>query len=140
MLSRFAALLAFSAFTFANLPATLAQRPPVDAVIGNSVVVLTGHWAFFHPGDGMAVTNSLPLGSSVGAEYGETAFQLQAGDRLPLLTDGVVEARNVKGELFGFERAAELVQQSRTANEIAAEGQQFGQQDYITVVTVIRMQ
>ncbi len=141
MPSRFAALLAFSAFTLANLPTTttLAHWPPVDAVIGNSVVVLTWPWAF-HPGDDMAVANSLPLGLSVGAGYGETAFQLQAGDRLTLLADGVVEARNLKGELFGFERAAELVQQSRTADEIAADAQRFGQQDDITVVTVIRMQ
>jgi hypothetical protein len=61
-------------------------------------------------------------------------------DRRPLLTVGVVVARNVKGELFGFECAAELVHQSRTANEIAADAQRFGQQDDITVVTVIRMQ
>ena len=79
-------------------------------------------------------------GVSAGTKYGETAFQLPAGDRPALLTDGVVEARNVKGELFGFERAAELVQQSRTANEIAAEGQQLSRHDNITVVTVIRMQ
>jgi Stage II sporulation protein E (SpoIIE) len=36
-------------------------------------------------------------------------FRMAESDRLLLLSDGVAEATNVKGELFGFERVLELV-------------------------------
>jgi len=52
-----------------------------------------------------------------------------------LLSDGVPEARAESGELFGFERTAVLC--SKTADHIAATAQQFGQEDDITVVTLI---
>ncbi len=107
-------------------------------VDGRATAANAGHLPPYLNGREVAVANSLPLGLRAGAEYGETVFQLQAGDRLTLITDGVAEARNAGGELFGFERAAELVQQSRTAREIAAGAQRFGQQDDITVVHIQR--
>jgi serine phosphatase RsbU (regulator of sigma subunit) len=54
-----------------------------------------------------------------------------------LLTDGVVEARNGAGELFGFDRTA--ANASLTAEAIAQQAQAFGQDDDITVLTVARM-
>ena len=58
---------------------------------------------------------------------------LETGDRLAFLSDGVVEARNPAGELFGFERTAAL--STETAENIAAAAQRFGQEDDITVLT-----
>jgi serine phosphatase RsbU (regulator of sigma subunit) len=63
-------------------------------------------------------------------------FLLQPGDRLTLMTDGIVEAQSEKRELFGFARANELVRQDRSAAEIAAAAQNFGQNDDITVLRV----
>ena len=53
-----------------------------------------------------------------------------------LISDGVIEARNAQGELFGFERAASLSTQS--ADQIANAAKQFGQEDDITVLTLAR--
>jgi len=46
----------------------------------------------------------LPLGAFSGAVYEEHAVPLTPGDALLFLSDGVVEAHNTQGELFGFER------------------------------------
>jgi hypothetical protein len=53
-----------------------------------------------------------------------------------MITDGVVDAQNRGGELFGFERAAAM--STRTAEEIARAAQAFGQEDDITVPTLMR--
>ncbi|GAB4200041.1 MAG: hypothetical protein OHK0022_20750 [Roseiflexaceae bacterium] len=46
----------------------------------------------------------LPVGSFIGATYQEEVVTLNPGDTLLLVSDGVVEAHNAQGELFGFER------------------------------------
>jgi serine phosphatase RsbU (regulator of sigma subunit) len=56
---------------------------------------------------------------------------------LTLMTDGVVEARGKTGELFGFERTVAVSKDS--AQSIADTAQKFGQDDDITVLTVIRV-
>jgi sigma-B regulation protein RsbU (phosphoserine phosphatase) len=47
--------------------------------------------------------NGLLLAASDRATYAEITVQLKQGDRLLLYTDGLTEARNIKGELFGEE-------------------------------------
>lgn len=59
---------------------------------------------------------------------------LRPGQQLTLLTDGVVEARDADGKLFGFGRTAAL--STQPAEEIARAAQQFGQEDDITVLTL----
>jgi serine phosphatase RsbU (regulator of sigma subunit) len=51
-----------------------------------------------------------------------------------LVSDGVIEARNAQGELFGFERTRAISTQS--AENIAHAAQEFGQDDDITVLTL----
>ena len=80
-----------------------------------------------------------PLGIAAGIEYVETAFQLAAGQRLTSLSDGVIEARNSAGELFGFDRVHELLQTRLSATELANAAQSFGQEDDISVIYVTRM-
>ena len=46
------------------------------------------------------------------------------GETITFLNDGVVEARDTKVGLLGFDRTQEL--STRPAHEIAAIGQQFG--------------
>jgi serine phosphatase RsbU (regulator of sigma subunit) len=55
-----------------------------------------------------------------------------------LITDGVLEARNSHGELFGFDRTAAIVNDS--AHSIAEAAKAFGQEDDITVLTLTRKQ
>lgn len=75
-----------------------------------------------------------PLGIVADAEYSESTLELEAGDTLTLLTDGVVEARNAEGELFGFERTIGV--SGTSADQIAKTAELFGQEDDITVLTL----
>jgi serine phosphatase RsbU (regulator of sigma subunit) len=52
-------------------------------------------------------------------------------------SDGVVEAQNQKGELFGFQRGLEISTQPAAA--IVEAARRFGQSDDITVVTIERL-
>jgi serine phosphatase RsbU (regulator of sigma subunit) len=81
--------------------------------------------------------SGLPLGFGAQADYPETSLQLAPGDTLTLLSDGVVEARNARGELFGFERTAAISAQSAAA--IAHAALAHGQEDDITVLTLSRL-
>ena len=47
---------------------------------------------------------SFPLGVSERTEFATGSWQLAAGDKVVLLSDGLVECRDPSGELFGFER------------------------------------
>ncbi len=96
-----------------------------------------GHLAPYVNGKELTVNNGLPLGLSPDSEYGETTLTLSPNEQLTVLTDGVVEARNAQGQLFGFERTAELSTQS--AATIASAAQAFGQEDDITVLTIARL-
>jgi serine phosphatase RsbU (regulator of sigma subunit) len=79
----------------------------------------------------------LPLGVLTDVTYEEVRMYLHPGDRLLLMSDGVVEARHSSGELFGFERVHNL--SSQTAFYIADAAKAFGQEDDITVLTVRRL-
>jgi phosphoserine phosphatase RsbU/P len=62
------------------------------------------------------VGDNFPLGIIEGVEYEETILRLEKGDGLVFYTDGVVEAVNEKGEMFGFERLLEAVSQAGQGN------------------------
>jgi sigma-B regulation protein RsbU (phosphoserine phosphatase) len=49
-------------------------------------------------------TGGLPLGILADNRYGEAAQTLQVGDQILFYTDGVTEAHNVRGDMFGTER------------------------------------
>ena len=59
---------------------------------------------------------------------------VEQGVRLIFLSDGVVEATNDKGELFGFERTQQV--SNEPARYIAQTAKRFGQNDDITVISV----
>lgn len=64
-------------------------------------------------------SGDLPLGSMKRVEYESTAFDLNEGDFLIFHTDGVIEALNVEGEMYGTERLKESV--SRIPDNFTAE-------------------
>lgn len=81
---------------------------------------------------------ALPLGVMPGAEFSLKAFKLELGDSLVLMSDGVIEAQDSSGTLFGFERVDEMLRKKNTPREIAIAAQQFGQEDDILVLRVQR--
>ena len=101
---------------------------------GEVTLANAGHLPPYRNSREIEISSSLPLGIAATAQYVETTMRLAPGETLTLLSDGVVEARNTAGELFGFERTRELSNQS--AEKIASAAQQFGQEDDITVLTV----
>jgi len=66
-------------------------------------------------------------------------FKLKESDKLVLLSDGVVEAMDAEGQLFGFERVRELLRSTGSATEVASAAQSFGQEDDISVISVTRV-
>ena len=101
---------------------------------GSFIIANAGHLAPYHNGQEVALPSGLPLGISATTEYTEATLPLVHGDRLTFLSDGVVEAQNMQGELFGFERTQAI--SVRSAQEIASAAQAHGQQDDITVLTL----
>ncbi len=103
---------------------------------GACVIANAGHLPPFLNGEEMALPGTLPLGLSSEAEYEQTVVQLAAADRLTLYTDGLPEARNVAGELFGFARVTQLVAANAGAATLAEAAVQFGQEDDVTVLSI----
>jgi hypothetical protein len=101
---------------------------------GSLTTANAGHIAPYINGSEMFCDNGFPLGITQSASYTEFRSQLTLTDQLTLITDGVVEARNVSGELFGFDRSAELA--TASAELIASTARNFGQDDDITVLTL----
>jgi Stage II sporulation protein E (SpoIIE) len=103
---------------------------------GTCVLANAGHLPPYLNGGEIELPSALPLGLVDHAEYESTALRLNPADRLTLYTDGLLEARNPAGELFGFSRIAELLAAAPDAGQIADAAQQFGQDDDITVLTL----
>jgi Stage II sporulation protein E (SpoIIE) len=112
----------------------LRVKPNGDATIANA-----GHLPPFRDGEELPLRGSLPLGLSEGAAYEELVFRLHEGETLTLYTDGIVEARNATGELYGFERTQILTQEKQSAEQIVAAACAFGQEDDITVLLIRRL-
>ncbi len=101
---------------------------------GAATIANAGHLSPYLAGAELPVAPGLPLGLLAGAEYEESHFQLHPGQPLTFLSDGVIEARNAAGELFGFDRTQAISTES--AAEIAKTAELFGQEDDITVLTL----
>lgn len=89
----------------------------LDARTGELEYVNAGHmppWRFGTIGeDGwFHVPAALPLGALEGFEYRSGVRYLSFGEGIVLYTDGVTEARDAEGELFGEERTAEVFAQA----------------------------
>lgn len=103
---------------------------------GKLTVANAGHIAPYLDGCELNLQNGLPLGLTEDAAYAESTLQIESGHQLTLVTDGVVEARDKSGALFGFERTARL--SIEPAGAVAKAAQIFGQGDDITVLTIAR--
>jgi hypothetical protein len=104
---------------------------------GALVLSSAGHLPPYLNSQEIPLPGTLPLGALADATYEEVRLYLHPGDRLLLMSDGVVEARQPSGELFGFDRVYNLSNQS--AFYIADAAKEFGQEDDITVLTIRRL-
>jgi len=80
-------------------------------------------------------------------EYEEKEIEVDAGEGVLFYTDGLVEAHDPKGEMFGFPRLRELVAEygeERSLGELLLEelyrfvGEGWEQEDDITLLTLRR--
>jgi len=101
---------------------------------GEFALANAGHIAPYLSGREISSPPSLPLGIAADQSYQTVHGVLERGERMVMVSDGVLEARSSSGELYGFERLIDL---SRLpASAIAETARDFGQEDDITVLTL----
>jgi len=105
---------------------------------GELVLANAGHLPPYLNTQEVKLPGGLPLGVVSDVHYDEVRLYLHPGDRMLMMSDGVVESREPSGELFGFDRVHNLSNQS--AFYIADAAKAFGQEDDITVLTVRRLE
>jgi serine phosphatase RsbU (regulator of sigma subunit) len=113
----------------------LALRIGAD---GGATLANAGHLPPYLNGLPVQMEGSLPLGMIEDPEFSIMRFSLAEGDQLLLMSDGIAEATDVNGTLFGFERIDDLLRESASVGALAAAAQKFGQADDISVIAITR--
>jgi hypothetical protein len=113
----------------------LALRIAAD---GAAVLANAGHMPPYLNGQPIEIEGSLPLGMIEDAEFSVLQFRFSQGDQLLLMSDGIAEATDLNGNLFGFERILDLLRNSASVAAIATAAQNFGQEDDISVISITR--
>jgi serine phosphatase RsbU (regulator of sigma subunit) len=113
----------------------LALRIDAD---GSATLANAGHMPPYLNGQAVDVEGSLPLGMIEAPEFSGMRFKLAESDRLVLMSDGIAEATDADGHLFGFERVNDLLRTATSAAQLAGAAQSFGQEDDISVISVTR--
>jgi hypothetical protein len=119
-----------------GLATCLALRIERD---GSATLANAGHLPPYLNGTELEMEGALPLGAIPGITFPLLHFKLAEGDSLMLMSDGIVEAQDAEGQLFGFERIGKMMGSRATAAALATAAQAFGQEDDITVLTVARI-
>ena len=101
---------------------------------GTMTLANAGHPAPYRNGEEMDVEPGLPLGILPENQYAVLRYEISADDHLTFISDGVLEATNEEGELYGFARTQVISNQP--ASSIAEDAIRFGQQDDITVLSI----
>jgi len=105
---------------------------------GTVALANAGHLPPYLNGQEMQMEGSLPLGVIAEPEFPVMHFKLKTGDTLMLMSDGIAEAQDEHGHLFGFERIDQMLREPMTASSLAAAAQSFGQEDDILVLRIER--
>jgi hypothetical protein len=103
---------------------------------GEATMANAGHVAPYLNGEPVAMEGALPLGLIEDVEFSVMQFQLNDGDKLMLMSDGIAEAMDERGQLFGFERVDAFLRTAPTAVEVAETAKRWGQEDDITVLSI----
>lgn len=122
----------------------------IDTRLGEIVFANAGHnLPYVRNGDGVVELRAtgMPLGLMPSMDYDETTYRLEPGDVMVLTSDGITEAHNPKGEMYGFARLmGRVAKKSRQDDVVAAlisdlqqwTGDEAEQEDDITLVVVRR--
>jgi serine phosphatase RsbU (regulator of sigma subunit) len=139
----------------------LATRIPANMFVTCFYGVLdpgTGSFAYANAGHDLPyvrrggyaeelMARGMPLGLMPGMSYEEKEIILGEGDRALFYSDGLVEAHNPNGQMFGFPRLRELVAEpgeERSLEDFLLEelysfvGEGWEQEDDITLLTLKR--
>jgi phosphoserine phosphatase RsbU/P len=108
---------------------------PLEMGHGTLTFANAGHIPPYHNGKALNIPGDLPLAILPEASYEESRVTFAPRDRFTLISDGVLEATNPQREMLGFERTEEISAQS--AARIAETARIFGQEDDITVVSLV---
>lgn len=103
------------------------------------VMASAGHPAPYLNRQEMEIPGALPLGLAPNTTYMECEVATKPGDHMALYTDGLLEARNRTGELYGFKRLEDLFSSHTNAAAATEAAVNFGQDDDITVLTLTRL-
>ena len=106
---------------------------------GSVVLANAGHVPPYLNAEPLPMEGALPLGIIEAPDFSQMRFRLAENDHLILLSDGMLEATDAKGNLFGFDRVKELLCRATSAAELATTAQNFGQEDDITVLSLVRV-
>jgi serine phosphatase RsbU (regulator of sigma subunit) len=122
----------------------------LDPASGRLLYANAGHnLPYVATADGVAELRAtgMPLGAMPGMTYEENEAHLAPGDSVLLHSDGLVEAHDQSGEMFGFPRLQEIVESSRGGEHLIEEclaklrefaGRDWEQEDDITLVVLQR--
>jgi hypothetical protein len=102
------------------------------------VLASAGHPAPYLNAREIAVAGSMPLGLMETATYEQINVEMGAGDRVVLITDGIPEAQNEQRTLLGFAHVESLLREGASARLVAEAALRQGQQDDITVISMVR--
>jgi serine phosphatase RsbU (regulator of sigma subunit)/anti-sigma regulatory factor (Ser/Thr protein kinase) len=119
----------------------------------------TGHVVFANAGHNLPYLRTksgvqemrargMPLGLMPGMEYEEKEFSIQAGEKVLLSSDGLVEAHNEQREMFSFPKVQEIMAEEPADSDLIGRlmssladftGADYEQEDDITLVTLARL-
>ncbi len=123
----------------------------VDTAAGSVVFANAGHnLPYVRSSDGVVELRAtgMPLGLMAGMDYEEKTHLLDHGDVMVLTSDGITEAHNAEGEMYGFARLMGQVAKKTKGDDVVASlvgdlekwsGPGSEQEDDITLVVVRRI-
>jgi serine phosphatase RsbU (regulator of sigma subunit)/anti-sigma regulatory factor (Ser/Thr protein kinase) len=124
----------------------------LEASTGRLVYANAGHNVPYRQGDDCPCeelkARGMPLGLIPGSSYEEREVVVREGDTVLFTSDGIVEAHNSDGEMFGVPRLVELVRSHSQDDDLrkvvmdaleAFTGPGWEQEDDITMVTLQRV-
>ncbi|MEX0795733.1 MAG: SpoIIE family protein phosphatase [Acidimicrobiia bacterium] len=122
----------------------------VDTAAGDVVFANAGHnLPYVRTSDGVVELRAtgMPLGLMARMDYEEKTYRLEHGDVMVLTSDGITEAHNAEGEMYGFARLMGQVAKKTKNDDLVASlvddlekwnGPGSEQEDDITLVVVRR--
>jgi hypothetical protein len=105
---------------------------------GRVALANAGHLPPWLNGSEVPFAGSPPLSIVASAAPEQVTLDMRPGDRLTLITDGVVEARDEQGAPFGFDRTQALMRQAASPLVLAEAAIHHGQDDDLTVISILR--